>query len=111
VGPLLRAGETMNDPMRAVEIDRIRLIGLEVTPERAKRIQGLVEVELQRLLGGERWADGLAGGEVSRLDASTMHVDRPHSDKHLANDLAQSIAQALRGAGDREKEEKSNARI
>ncbi len=97
MGFLLREGETMSDPIRTVEIDRIRLTGLEVTPERAERIRGLVEVELQRQLGRERWPEGLAGGEVSRLDAPTMDVDRLHSDGHLASGLARSIAQTLRG--------------
>jgi hypothetical protein len=99
VGPLLRVGETMNDPARTVEIDRIRLTGLEITPERAERVRAMVEVELRRLLERERWPDGLAGGEVSRLAAPAMPVDRPHSDGRLANGLAQSIAQTLRGAG------------
>ena len=99
MGPLLRAGEIMNDPVRTIDIDRIRLTGLEVTPERAERIRALIEVELQHRLERERWPEGLAGGEVSRLDTPAMHVDRPHSDTHLANSLAQSIAQTLQGAG------------
>ena len=88
----------MNDPVRTVEIERIRLTGLEVTPERAEGIRALVEVELQRLLRRERWAISLSGSEVSRLDAPMMHVHSSHSDAHLANGLAQSIAQTLQGA-------------
>jgi hypothetical protein len=49
------------------------------------------------LLTQEGWLEGLVGGEVSRLDAPTRQVDRPHSDAHLANGLARSIAQTLRG--------------
>jgi len=87
----------MSDPVHSVEIDRIRLTGLEVTPERAERVRAMVEAELQRLLTQDGWPEGSAGGEeVSRLDAPTMHVDRPHSDDHLANGLAWSIAQTLR---------------
>jgi hypothetical protein len=89
----------MNDPIRAIEIDRIRLTGLEVTSERAERIRAMVEVELQRLLERERWPEGLAGSEVSRLDAPTMYVDSPHNDGQLASGLARSIAQTLRGGG------------
>jgi hypothetical protein len=89
----------MSDPMQIVEIDRIRLIGLEVTPEGAEHIREMVEVKLQRLLERERLPEGLSGGEVSRLDAPTIHVDRLHSDNHLANGLARSIAQTLQGAG------------
>ena len=99
MGALLRVGETMSDPIRTVEIDRIRLTGLEVRPERAERIRELVEVELQRLLERERWPDGLSGGEASRLDAPTMPVDKSDSDAHLANGLARSIAQSLHAIG------------
>jgi hypothetical protein len=89
----------MSEPVHSVEIDRIRLTGLDVTPERAERIRVTVEAELQRLLEREGWPEGLTGGEVSRLDAPTIHVNGPHSDGHLANGLARSIARALRGAG------------
>jgi hypothetical protein len=87
----------MNDPALTVEIERIRLTGLEVTPERAGRIRAMAEVELQRLLRQERLPEGLSGGEVSRLDAPTMHVDGSHSDSQLASGLARSIARTLPG--------------
>ena len=99
MGSLLRVGEIMNEPVRIVEIDRLRLTGLEVTPGRAERIRTMVEVDLQRLLERGEWPEGLAGGEVSRLDAATMHVDGSHSDGHLANGLAHSIARTLCGPG------------
>jgi len=89
----------MSDPVHSVEIDRIRLTGLEVTPERAERIRGLAEAKLQRLLTQDGWPEGSAGGEVSRLDAPAMHVDTPHNDSHLASGLAYSIARTLQGAG------------
>jgi len=87
----------VSDPMRTVEIDCIRLSGLEVTPERAERVRELVEAELQRLLEGRRWPEDLVGGGLFRLDAPTMHVDRPNSDGQLANGLARSIARTLGG--------------
>ena len=99
MGPLLQDGEIMSGLVRTVDIDRIRLTGLEVTPERAERIRAMVEVELQRLLKRQRWPDDLAGGEASRLDAPPMHLDVLHSDSHLANNLARSIVQTLRSAG------------
>jgi len=89
----------MSDQVRIVEIDRIRLTDLETTPERAERIRALLEVELQRLLERGGWSEGLTSGELSRLDASAMHVNRPYSDRHLAHGLAQSIAQTLRSVG------------
>jgi hypothetical protein len=93
----------MSDPVLSVAIDRIRLTGLEVTPEGAERLRGRVEVELQRLLERERWPEGLFDGEVSRLDAPTMHVDTSHGDYHVANRVARSIAQSLGGVGNQEK--------
>ena len=96
MGLLLRDGEIMNDPVRTVQIDRVRLTGLGVTPDRAERVRAMVEAALRRLLEQERWSDGLTGSELSRLDAPTMQVDVPHSNSHVANDLAQSIARALR---------------
>ena len=89
----------MSEPVHSVEIDRIRLTGLDVTPERAERIRELVEVELQRLLEREEWPEGLTGGEVSRLDAPTMHMDSRRSDGHLASGLARSVARTMHGAG------------
>ena len=99
MGSLLRVGEIMSDPVHSVEIDRIRLTGLEVTPERAERVRAMVEAELQRLLTQDGWPEGSAGGEVSRLDAPMMHVGTPHNDTHLASCLAHSIARILQGAG------------
>jgi hypothetical protein len=89
----------MSDPVHSMEIDRIRLIGLEVPPERAERVRAMVEMELQRLLERGRWSEGLAGGEVSHLDAPTMHVDSLHSDNRLANGIARSVAQTLHDVG------------
>jgi hypothetical protein len=87
----------MRNPAHTIEIDRIILTDLGVTPQRAERIRALVEAELQRLLAQEGWPEGLAGGEVDHLDAPTMHLAQPHSDVRLASGLAQSIAQTVRG--------------
>jgi len=86
----------MNDPVRIVEIDRLRLTGLEITPKRAERIRELVEAELQHLLEQGGWPEVPGSSELSRLDAPTMHLDRPHSDSNFADGLARSIFQTLR---------------
>ena len=78
-----------------VEIERMILTGLAVTPDRADHIRALVEVELQHLLECGGWPDGLAGGEVSHLDAPLLDGVAPVSESHLVTGLAQSIAQAL----------------
>ena len=83
--------------MHTIEIDRIVLTDLGVTPERAERLPALVEVELQRLLAQDGWPDGLASGEVNHLEAPPMHLAQPQTDSRLANGLAQSIAQTVRG--------------
>jgi hypothetical protein len=87
----------MRNPVHSVEIDRIVLTDLDVTPDRAERIRALVEVELQRLLEQGGWPDGLAAGEVDHLEAPALHLAEPHNDSRLANGLAQSIAQTVRG--------------
>jgi hypothetical protein len=85
----------MSNRGHTVEIDRIVLTDLGVTPDRAEHIRMSVEVELQRLLERDGWPDGLAAGEVPHLDAPEIHLAEPDSDSRLANGLAQSIAQSL----------------
>lgn len=80
-----------------VDIGRIILTDLDVTADRAERIQAMVEVELQRLLEREGLPDGLTGSDVSYLSAPMLHLPESQSDSYLANRLAQRIAQALRG--------------
>lgn len=99
MGSLLRVGEVVSEPKHRVKIERIRLTGLDVAPERADHVREMIEVELQRLLTQERGPETLVGGEVSRLDAPAIHVNRPHSDGQLAKGLAHSIARTLRGTG------------
>ncbi len=89
----------MNDPVRTVEIDRITLTGLEVTPDRAEHIRAQVEAELRSRLQREGLPQSLAGGQVNHLDAREMHVAEPHSDGSVAGALAGSISHALRDAG------------
>jgi hypothetical protein len=85
----------MRDPAHTIEIDRIILTDLGVTPDRAERLRALVEMELQRLLAQDGWPDGLANSEVGHLDALPVHLAGPHSDSRLASGLAQNITQTL----------------
>jgi hypothetical protein len=82
-----------------VDIDRIVLTGLEVTPDRAGHIRTLVETGLQRQLQREGLAQSLAGGQVDRLHAPEMHLAEPHNDRSVADALTQNISHALRDAG------------
>jgi hypothetical protein len=82
-----------------VDIDRIVLTGLEVTPDRAEHIRTLVETGLQRQLQREGLPQGMAGGQVKSLHTPEMHLAEPHSDSSLAGALAGTISYALRNAG------------
>ena len=87
----------MSDPAHTVHIDRIVLTDLAVTPDRAERIQALLEVELQRLLAQQGFTDNLTGRDVPHLEVPTTHLAEPLDDRQLAQGVAQSIAQALGG--------------
>jgi hypothetical protein len=90
----------MSKPAHTIDIDRIILTDLDVTPERAERIRALIEIELQRLLDGQGVVDGLAGGELPYLPAPPLALSGQNNDLHLAGGLARSVAQSLRGLGD-----------
>jgi hypothetical protein len=99
VGSLLRGGEIVNDPVRTVEIDRLTLTGLEVTPDRAEHIRTQLEAELQHRLLREGVPQGLSGGRVNHVHAPEIHLAGPHGDGAVAGALAGSIYHALRDAG------------
>ena len=82
----------------SIEIDRIILTDLDVTPDRAEHIRALVGTELCRLLAQGEGLEGLTGGEIRHLAAPSMHVTDARDDHRIANGVAQSIAQAIRGA-------------
>lgn len=89
----------MSAPAFRVDIDRIILTGLEVTPDRAEHIRTLVEMGLQRQLQREGLPQVMAGGQVESLLAPEMHLAEPHSDSSLAGALRKNISHALRNAG------------
>lgn len=83
----------------SIEIERIILTDLGVTPDRAEHIRALVGTELRRLLAQGEGLEGLTGGEIRHLAAPSMHVADAHDDdQRIANGVAQSIAQAIHGA-------------
>ena len=89
----------MNDAIRTVEIDRIMLTGLDVTPDRAEHIRTQVEAELRHRLQREGLPHSLPGGRVNHLRAPEMRLAEPHSDSSVAGALAGKIFHALRDAG------------
>jgi hypothetical protein len=84
-----------------VDIDRIVLTGLDLTPDRAEHIRTLVEAGLRSRLQREGWARDVSGNEVTRLEAPGIQLAQPHSDGFLADALTRNIAGALRTAGAR----------
>jgi hypothetical protein len=87
----------MSRPAHTIDIDRLILTDLDITPERAERIRVLVEVELQRLLARDGMADGLAEGDVPYLQAPALTLAAHNSDQQLVGGLVQRVAQALNG--------------
>jgi hypothetical protein len=82
-----------------VDIDRIVLTGLEVTPDRAEHIRILVETGLQRQLQREGLPQSLRSAEVGRLHPPEVRLAEPQSDSSLAGALTKNISNALRNAG------------
>ncbi len=89
----------MSDPILTVEIERITLTGLEVTPDRAEHIRARVEAELRHRLQREGLPQGLSAGQVDHLRAPGMRLAGPQSDGSVAGALTGSIFHALRDAG------------
>ncbi len=85
--------------MLRVDIDRMVLTGLEVTPDRAEHIRAQVEAELLRRLQREGLPQSLASGQMNRLHAPDMHLTEPHSDSSVAGTLAGNLFHSLRDAG------------
>jgi hypothetical protein len=92
----------MNEPNLIIDIDRIVLTDLNVTPDQAERIRGLVEAELGHLLTRGNFVDSVGNIEVAHLKAPTIHLGGLHNDNRLANGIAQGIAQSLHGVNRQE---------
>ena len=87
----------MNRRLRTVEIDRIILDGLDVTPDRAERIRLLVAAKLSSALAEAEIRDTLAGGSIPHVAAPPLEQGAAHDDGRLAGNLAQSIHRAIAG--------------
>lgn len=86
----------MRKKSHALEIERIVLTDLALTPARTERIRTLVEAELQRRLERGGWLDDLTAGDVRHLEAPAMRVDPSDGDGPFAHGLAKSISHAVR---------------
>jgi hypothetical protein len=90
-------------------IDRIILTDLDVTPERAEQIRGLVETSLQRLMARDSRIEALPPSDVHRLEMPAIHLAGNHGDHHLAEGLAHGIARAIGGLGRSEEQRGKHA--
>jgi len=81
-----------------VEIDRIRLSGLELMPEQATHLRALIESELGRMLSRERFGEAITAGEIATMKAPEMNLSSEPGERGLAEGVAQSIAQGLLGS-------------
>ena len=79
-----------------VNIDRLMLEGLDMTPAEAERFRASVASALEYELKGQGLATGKAGSKVSRLVAPTSAVSNFGTESGmLARNVAQSIARSL----------------
>lgn len=85
----------MVDRAVTIEIDRIRLSGVDLMPERAARMGELLEVELARVLTRERFGEGITAVETSYVKAPALSLSAGQGETEFAGRLAQSIAQGL----------------
>jgi hypothetical protein len=96
----------VNEQTELVEIERIVLEGLDVTPERAERIRALVEVELQQRLEQEGLLERLTSGEIRRPAIPALNVDLAELiDQEVAELLVERIIHSLRYAQSTDEEE------
>jgi hypothetical protein len=76
-------------------IDHIALKGDLGRRDRAEHIGRLLEQELHRRLSLGGLPEGLASGEIARLDVSPIQLPQAYGDEHLARALAESIVLGL----------------
>jgi hypothetical protein len=91
----------MNRRLRSIEIDRIILDGLDVTPDRAERIRLLAAAKLSRALAEGDTNSVSGSGSIPRLVAPPLEPGAARDDGRLAGNLAQSIARAVAGPKER----------
>lgn len=87
----------MNRAVTRIDIDRVVLDGLEITPEQADRLRSLLEAELARRLGSGSLMS-LKAQQASHREAPPVQFDRAGGMERLATDLASSVMDAI-GAG------------
>lgn len=85
----------MRRAVHTVDVDRVVLDGLEMTPEQAERLRPLLEAELRDQLERGASLGRLAGVEVLRIEAPAVDLGRSAGEERLAAGLAGSVGEAL----------------
>jgi hypothetical protein len=87
----------MKSPQYTVEIERLVLTGLDLTPAQAEQVRTRLAGELQTSLAQRSWVGGIADISVEQLDLPGVSFGPSQDCGGLAGALAQGIAQALPG--------------
>jgi hypothetical protein len=90
----------MNGPRYTVDIDRLILTGLNLTPAQAEQVRSRLASELQTALAERPWAGDVAVGDLERVDLPAVSLGEARDTDQLASALARRLAGALPGTGD-----------
>ena len=83
----------MNSPRYVIDIDRLILTDMEISPERAEQLRGRVEIELQRRL--ERTPPSRESIRNAPIRVPAISVARSVGDRQLASHIARGIARSM----------------
>jgi hypothetical protein len=89
----------MKGPQYTVEIDRLVLTGLDLTPAQAEQVRSRLAGELQTLLAGRRGGGDTAAIDLERVNLPALSPGEVQDHGRLASALARHIAGALPGTG------------
>ncbi len=82
-----------------IEVDRLILRGLNMTPERGERLRALVEAELQKKMAQEGLPESFISGEMIDRERESIELPDLDDDRRIASSVAERIAESLRRSG------------
>lgn len=87
----------MRRPQYTVEIDRLVLTDLDLTPVQAEQVRSQLAGDLQAALAGRPWAGAPAASDLERVDLPAVSLAEALDAGRLASALAERIARAMPG--------------
>jgi hypothetical protein len=87
----------MKRPQYTVEIDRLVLADLDLTPAQAGQVRSRLAGELQTILAERLWAGDVAASDLERVDLPAVSLGEGQDPGRLADALARRLAGALPG--------------